>query len=408
MYIRRSLEAKINRYLKTPEIIAITGARQVGKTTLLQKMHGELAPSTFITFEDVANRQLFDTDIHAFIELYVKPYKYIFIDEFQYAKNGGQRLKFIFDTVKDKKIFISGSSALDLTIHAVKYLAGRIFAFVLYPLNFDEYLNYKNQELHRYVNEKKKTSGWSAAILRKIYDGLEEYIVYGGYPRVLLSRDHEEKKDVLRNILNVYLLRDVRDMMGLVDDYKMISLMKALSLQIGNVISYQELSQLASLNFNSLKKNLNLLEKTYIIGLPKPFFTNKRIELVKNPKVFFHDTGLRNAVVDDFRRMDTRQDKGALWENFIYAELVKEGLDVKYWRTKSKAEVDFILNDKIPVEVKSTSGKTTIGKSLHSYIGKYHPETAYIFTGKMDKSIKIGNTDVNFLYHFAKIPVTKK
>jgi predicted AAA+ superfamily ATPase len=166
-------------------------------------------------------------------------------------------------------------------------------------LSFDEYLAFKNQELHSYLSEKKENAKFSAAMLEKLYAYLEEYIVYGGYPRVLLSLDHEEKKDVLRNILNVYLLRDVRDLMGLGDDYKMISLMKALSLQTGNVISYQELSQITSLNFSSLKKNLNLLEKTYIIGLPKPFFTNKRIELVKNPKVYFYDTGLRNAVIDD-------------------------------------------------------------------------------------------------------------
>ena len=407
MYIKRGLEEKISKYLKTPEIIAVTGARQVGKTTLLQQIHQGLDKSLFITFEDVAYRQLFDTDIKAFIELYIKPYRFIFLDEFQYAKNGGQQLKLIFDTVRNKKIFISGSSVLDLTIHAVKYLSGRLFAFVLHPLSFDEYLAFKNQELHSYLSEKKENAKFSAAMLEKLYAYLEEYIVYGGYPRVLLSLDHEEKKDVLRNILNVYLLRDVRDLMGLGDDYKMISLMKALSLQTGNVISYQELSQITSLNFSSLKKNLNLLEKTYIIGLPKPFFTNKRIELVKNPKVYFYDTGLRNAVIDDFRQMEMRQDKGTLWENFIYAELIKEGVDVKYWRTKAKAEVDFILNDKIPVEVKSSPAKTAVGKSLHSYIEKYNPAAAYIFTKKTEESFKIGKTALHFLNHFTKIPAAK-
>jgi predicted AAA+ superfamily ATPase len=404
MYINRSLEAKINKYLKTPEIIAVTGARQVGKTTLLQQIHQRLDNSLFITFEDVSYRQMFDTDIEAFIELYIKPYKYIFMDEFQYANNGGQQLKLIFDTVRDKKIFISGSSVLDLTIHAVKHLAGRLFAFVLHPVSFEEFLAFKNQELHHYVSDRKANATFSAIMLEKIYACLEEYIVYGGYPRVLLSPDHEEKKEVLRNILNVYLLRDVRDLIGLADDYKMISLMKALSLQTGNVISYQELSQITSLNFSSLKKNLNLLEKTYIIGLARPFFTNKRIELVKNPKVYFHDTGLRHAVNDDFRPTEKRQDKGALWENFIYAELIKEGIDVKYWRTKSKAEVDFIVNDKTPVEVKSSPAKTAVGKSLYSYIEKYNPADAYIFTRKTEEAFKIGKTAVHFLHHFSKIP----
>jgi len=265
MYIKRSLEGKISKYLKTPEIIAVTGARQVGKTTLLQQIHQRLDKSLFITFEDVAYRQLFDTDIKAFIELYIKPYNFIFLDEFQYAKNGGQQLKLIFDTVRYKKIFISGSSVLDLTIHAVKYLAGRLFAFVLHPLSFDEFIAFKNQELYRYLTEKKENAKLSAAMLEKIYAYLEEYIVYGGYPRVLLSHDNEEKKEVLRNILNVYFLRDVRDMMGLGDDYKMISLMKALSLQIGNVISYQELSQITSLGFSSLKK-ISIFWKRHILS----------------------------------------------------------------------------------------------------------------------------------------------
>lgn len=142
--------------------------------------------------------------------------------------------------------------------------------------------------------------------------------------------------------------------------------------------------------------------------MPKPFFTNKRIELVKNPKIYFYDTGLRNVVIDDFRQMEMRQDKGALWEDFIYAELIKKGVDVKYWRTKAKAEVDFILNDKIPVEVKSTPTKTVVGKSLYSYIEKYNPAAAYIFTRKTEESFKIGDTAVHFLHHFAKIPTEKQ
>lgn len=103
-----------------------------------------------------------------------------------------------------------------------------------------------------------------------------------------------------------------------------------------------------------------------------------------------------------------RQDKGALWENFIYAELMKEGNDIKYWRTKSKAEVDFIVNEKIPVEVKSSPTKTAVGKSLHSYIEKYNPDNAYIFTKKTEESFMIGKTAVHFLHHFSKIPFAEQ
>ena len=402
MYIRRDLEGKISKYLDVPEIIAVTGARQVGKTTLLKHMQEKIDKSLFITFEDISIRSLFDNDIKSFIALYIEPYRYIFIDEFQYSKNGGQLLKLIYDTVKDKKIFISGSSILDLTIHAVKYLSGRIFSFVLYPLTFEEYLHHKDDGLYDLL-PKAGDKRINPLIAEKLYAQLEDFITYGGYPRVALAKDNEEKREVLRNILNIYLLRDIRDLIGLTDDYKMLSLMKALALQVGNVISYQELSTLTAQNFSDLRKNLNLLEKTYIISLVKPYYTNKRLEIVKNPKVYFYDTGLRNAVIDDFRRMDSRQDMGSLFEGHIFTEFTKKNCNLKYWRTKSKAEVDFIVDNKIPAEVKSAADKLTISKSLRSFVGKYNPSEAYVFNKNLFETIKINGTNIKFLYHFSDI-----
>lgn len=402
MYIKRDLEGKISKYLDVPEIIAVTGARQVGKTTLLKHIQEKLDKSLFITFEDISIRALFDNDIKSFIALYIEPYRYIFIDEFQYSKNGGQFLKLIYDTVKGRKIFISGSSILDLTIHAVKYLSGRIFSFVLYPLTFQEYLHYKDASLYE-LFYKVKEEKLNPLVTEKIYAQLAEFILYGGYPRVAIAQDNEEKKEVLRNILNIYLLRDIRDLVGLTDDYKMLSLMKALALQVGNVISYQELSTLTTQNFSDLRKNLNLLEKTYIISLVKPYYTNKRLEIVKNPKIYFYDTGLRNAVIDDFRKMDSRQDIGNLFESHIFTEFTKQNHSLKYWRTKSKAEVDFVVDDKIPAEVKSAPGKMTISKSLRSFIVKYHPAEAYIFNKNLFETIKINGTNIRFLYHFSDV-----
>jgi len=200
----------------------------------------------------------------------------------------------------------------------------------------------------------------------------------------------------------VYLLKDVKDSFRLADDYKIFNLIKSLSLQTGNVISYNELSSTTQQSFSLLKRSLSLIEKTYIIALLRPFFTNKRIELVKNPKVYFYDTGLRNAVIDDFKKMDARQDSGSLYENFIFTEFTKKNFNVKYWRTKSKAEVDFIINDKIPVEVKSNLNRLTIGKPLLSFIEKYKPEEAFIFNRNIVEKIKVNNTKVRFLYHFSK------
>jgi len=396
MYIKRELEKTIRKYLTVPEIIAVVGARQVGKTTLLRHIQEEIKDSTFITLEDIEIRSLFDRDIKSFIELYVKPFHYIFIDEFQHAKHGGQSLKYIYDTLKNKKIIISGSSILDLTVKTVKHLAGRIFSFTLYPLSFKEYLGYKDQNLSKYYQQS-ISKKLDTVIVEKFGFLLREFIIYGGYPRVVIASDEEEKQD----IFNIYLLRDVRDILGLADDYTILNLVRALSLQIGNVISYEELSTITQQGRSAIKKYLNLLEKTYIINLLRPYFTNRRTELVKNPKVYFYDSGLRNAVINDFKKMDLRQDKGVLYENLIFSELIKNNFSLKYWRTKSKAEVDFIVNDKIPVEVKSALSKPAITKSLYSFVDKYHSEKAFIFNENIFELVKVNDTGVQFQYLFS-------
>lgn len=405
MYIKRNLEDTIQKYLTAPEIVAIIGARQVGKTTLLQRIHEGLEGSTFITFEDTEIRGLFDRDIKAFISIYIRPYKYIFIDEFQYAKTGGQSLKFIYDTVKDKKIFISGSSVLDLTVKTVKHLAGRILAFTLYPFSFREFLKTRNQELYHYLVKEDRRAILDEVLRKKTYGLLEEFILFGGYPRVVVAETREEKQEVLRNILNIYLLRDVRDIFGLTDDYRVLNLIKALSLQIGNIISFEELSAITHQGAHAVKNNLNLLEKTYIIRLLRPYFTNKRTELVKNPKVYFLDTGLRNSAVNDFKGLNLRQDKGSLYENFIFSELVKKDMELKYWRTKSKAEVDFIVNDRTPVEVKSVLSRATIGKALLSFIEKYQPDTAFVLNENILETKMVAKTRIEFAYLFSEMNV---
>lgn len=400
MYINRSLEQVIKKYLDGPEYLAITGARQAGKTTLLRHIQERIADSTFLTFEDFEIRALFDTDVKAFIRLYVEPHRVIFIDEFQYARKGGPSLKLIFDTVPGKKIIVSGSSALDLTVTAVKHLAGRIFAFILYPLSFTEFLGFKEPALVELLDET-ESRRFEPPLIHRFQTWLDEYIVFGGYPRVVTARDEEERRTILKNIFSIYLMRDVRDILGLIDDYRLLGLIKALALQIGNVVSYEELSSLAQTKSPQAKKFMNLFEKTFILRLVKPYFSNKRIELVKNPKAYFVDTGLRNSIAGDFRPLRERPDRGALLENFHLSEFLKGGLDVKYWRTKSKAEVDFVINDRIPVEIKSTLSRPVAGRSLRSYIDKYSPKDAVVFNDALCDSMKIGESTVRFAYHFS-------
>lgn len=354
MYIKRKLEDTILKYLETPEIIAIVGPRQAGKTTMLNKIFSDLGKAAFLSFDDKKILRLFENDIDSFHEIYAKNSAYLFIDEFQYAKKGGQKLKYIFDKNKEEnrkvKIFISGSSAIDLTINAAKYLVGRVFVFNLYQLDFEEYLQHRDEKLlslfkngnKRFKNGEKTELGSAAHNL--ILKHFDDYALYGGYPRAVLAESAEEKREVLKNVYNTYFLREVRDVLGLIDDYKLEKLIRALALQIGNLIDYKELSVLSEYSYPTLKKYLNFLEKTFVCSLTRPFYANKRIEIVKNPKVYFFDTGLRNYIVNDFRPLDERGDLGGLLENAVFEQLVKNGYSFNFWRTKQKQEIDFILH----------------------------------------------------------------
>ncbi len=390
VYVPRTLENKIKKYLKTREIIAITGTRQCGKTTLLKHIIKNLKKVKSITFEDTKILKIFRDDIDRFIELYVKGYDYLFIDEVQYAKNSGQKLKFIYDTQKIK-ILITGSSSADLAIHSLKYLVGRIFIFELFPFSFEEFLIAKSNKLAKIAQNKK----YGEEIQKELNKLLDEYILYGGYPKVVLADSEEEKKEILNNVYNIFLLKEVREILQLSENDKLISLMKALSLQIGNILNTDELMNVTGFNFNDLKKYIKILEETFICYRLKPFFTNKRTELVKTPKVYFYDSGFRNACIDNFNI--ERSDKGALYENFVFSELIRKQKSLKFWRTKNKAEIDFILRDSIPLEVKTNLKSDIVGKSFHSFIEKYKPKKGYIASLKFNTTKKIDGCKIWFL-----------
>ncbi|MCL5674209.1 MAG: ATP-binding protein [Candidatus Omnitrophica bacterium] len=395
MYIKRTLEGKIRNYLDKPEILAIIGPRQSGKTTLLKKVAGELKEVSYVDFEDRDILKLFNSDIKTFYNLYGKKFKYLFIDEFQYAKNGGQKLKYLYDTYKIK-IVISGSSVLDLTHQAVKYLVGRIFIFHLFPLDFKEFLSFRNpsiyenvyvdikQKIDYYLTDRRKTTPvLSTEIIKEINKYYYEYVIFGGYPRVVIAKYKEEKIIVLRNTYNTYFLREIRDILQLSTEEQLQKLVKALCLQIGCSVRYNELCQISSLNYNNLLKHINILEKTFVIKKIQPFYKNKRIEIAKVPKIYFWDNGFRNIVIDNFQDIDKRTDRGNLNENFVASQLLKNEYNINYWRTKSGAEIDFVFElngTPVVIEVKSSLNLNKIGKALISFKEKYLPSKTIVLS----------------------------
>ena len=218
------------------------------------------------------------------------------------------------------------------------------------PFDFGEYLLYRDSEYVAIYEENKidlkcvkkhSLTDRQSEVIKKYF---EEYAIWGGYPAVVLSKTETEKREVLKNIYNTYFLRDVKDILGLVDDYKLGKLIKALALQVGNIIEYRELMEISEFSYHTLKKYLNFLSKTYIADFIRPFYRNKRKEIVKNQKVYFFDTGLRNHIVNNFQNLSARQDAGALLENACHAQFIKSKYSPQYWRDKNKNEVDFVLD----------------------------------------------------------------
>ena len=412
MYIRRELATQIQPFLSRKEVISLVGPRQSGKTTLVQHLADEMTGRgkkiKFITFENKNDLALFQNSIDDFKEIAVQ-FDCVIIDEFQYAADGGQKLKYLFDTTNIKFI-VTGSSSLELKSQTGKYMVGRMFDFELLPFSFREYLTAEDPELFNLLEKKFSPSalldfdaskGFGKEINRRISSQLEKYAVYGGYPAVVTAATPAEKEKILESIANNYLLKEIKGLLNLETEDELNRLQKFLAAQIGNLIRYQELSTVSRLTHKKLIEHLYILEKTYIIKLISPFFTNKRTELTKNPKSFFIDLGMRNYLLNDFRSLKIRNDIGAIMENHALTSLQKifPSQKLKYWRTKSKAEVDFVIEketDVIPIEIKYSS-REIMGKSLHSFIEKFQPTQAIVLTKDFLGERQIKNCRVKFI-----------
>ena len=412
-YIPRELEIQIKPFLTRKEILAVVGARQVGKTTFLQHLFDGLQKTkkktAFLTFEREKDLALFE-NIEDFKDYY-NGYDAIFIDEFHYAKEGGKKLKYLFDTTKTKFI-ISGSSSLELTFSTGKYLVGRMAKFILRPFSFREFLLAKDEKLVGLLGlrfedilkrfDPKKAFGEELNLRLEKY--LEEYILFGGYPAVILAKTQDEKKKIIEGILENYLLRDIRALLNLKTQTELLKMATFLASQIGNLLNYQELANVSGLSYKTVLDHLNILEQTFTLNLLKPFYRNPRTELIKTPKVFFVDTGFRNYLLSDFKPLEQRNDVGNLAENFVFSQLARSEGKVNFWRSKSKAEVDFVLeknSEAIPIEVKY-SKTASPGKSFFSFVEKFSPKKGYFLSRglpniKIIKQTKIFSAPIYYL-----------
>ena len=210
-------------------------------------------------------------------------------------------------------------------------------------------------------------------------------MTYGGYPLIVLTESSEMKQVLLKSLHETMLLKDVARTFSIDDIGALERCARYFAETVGGLVSYNNVANALDISFPTLKKYIDALEKSYLIVPVKPFYTNKVKEITKQPKIYFLDTGMRNVIVN---RFDSTP-QGNIFENYVLSELLKAGHRPKYWRTKSKAEVDFVLevdNKLIPIEVKSGGMPGSITKSLRSFIETYQPEIAYVVFLKGEKS----------------------
>ena len=243
----------------------------------------------------------------------------------------------------------------------LSWLVGRVSIVRLFPFSFSEFLRAHNQQ------------ELTASISRRL---VWEHLQYGGYPKAALSDDIELKRTILRDLYETMVLKDIAKTFSIDDIKTLETLSRYLSHSIGNVLVYEKISGEVGISFQTVKKYLDAMETSYLIARIQPFFTNKLKEITKQPKIYFVDTGLRNAIANDFPA--TPENAGKLFENYIFCELVKMGFSPKYWQTKGSAEVDFVVDGPVPIEVKTTSSSLKIERSLRSFIASYRPKLAVV------------------------------
>ena len=378
MYQERELKESFEKVASVYPIVAIVGARQAGKTTFL-KERMKTTSSTYLLFDDPDVRNLFEEDIKRFDKQFMEGKDVSILDEVQYCKDAGRNLKYLADT--QKKLWITASSEIILGKKVLSYLVGRVSILKLYPFSLQEFLNFKQQK-----NADKK------AVQRSIW----EHIMFGGYPKVASVDDIELKKTILRDLYETMILKDVARTFSIEDVQSLEAFSRYLAINAGKLLSYEKIVTDIHISFQTTKKYLDALEKSYMLLRVTPFYTNKIKELTKQPKIFFVDTGIRNTLTKTFTEPD-----GALFENYVFSELLKLGFTPKYWRTKSKAEVDLVIeknNELIAIEVKLTAKPTTIEKSLRSFIKTYAPKRAFVVFYNGDKgTITIEGCVVHFV-----------
>lgn len=352
--MQRKIINKLIAHLPQKEYTILVGSRQIGKSTVLQQMHAQQLASGeisfLVTFEDIEILHAVNQHPEKIFNYITKPTEdkrvYLFLDEVQYAANPSNFLKYLYDTYSHKlKVIATGSSAFYIDRKFTDSLAGRKRIFNLYTLDFEEFLIFKQKEnLLDELKKMKDDAKYLSLKGQEIRTYFEEFIIYGGYPRVVIENNADEKKLLLQELVNTFVKKDVLES-GIGDDIKFFKLFKVIASQVGNLVNQNELSGTLNMAGTTVDNYLYVLQKCFYIQLINPMSGNIRKELTKMPKVYMNDNGLRNALLNMFQPLSERADKGQLIENSVFTRFRDlYGMDaIKFWRTAEGHEVDFII-----------------------------------------------------------------
>jgi len=321
--------SKIKKELISNKVVVIYGARQVGKTTLLNEIRKTLTGKIlFVSGEDRFVQEWLASRSIVILKRHIGDHQILIIDEAQNIDQIGLNLKLIVDHIPGIKVIATSSSSFELANQVGEPLVGRKRQFELFPIAQIELKKYESYTL--------------------TIQNLPERLIFGGYPEIITTSDLDKKKQLLNSIVDHYLFKDILVLEKIKKSQKLIDLLKLLAFLIGQEVSISELANNLNINFATVERYLDLLTKVFVIIRVNGFSRNLRKEIVKNSRYYFYDNGIRNALINNFNDLNTRNDVGQLWENYIILERLKKRKYTQifanqyFWRTYDQKEIDLV------------------------------------------------------------------
>jgi hypothetical protein len=407
MPIKRNLLKELQDHLPKKEMTLLVGPRQAGKTTLMLHLQDDLqkkGEKTLFLSLDYERDQPHFVDQDALLSRLRLEFGgrkgYVFIDEIQRKENAGIFLKGLYDMRTPYKFILSGSGSVELKEKVHESLAGRKRMFELSTVTLAEFVNYRTA-----YNYQDRLADYFRIKKSEAHGLLLEYLNFGGYPRVVLEDTAKEKSAVIDEIYRSYIEKDIAFLLRVERIDAFGNLIRMLADRIGSLVNLNELSATLGISVQTVKNYLSYAEKTFIVRRVTPWFKNLRSEISKSPVTYFNDLGLRNFALRRFGRHEALHEAGFLFQNLIHQLLVEktreEGGSVHFWRTKDRAEVDFVITTGagvIPVEVKCREMKSgEIGRSLRGFVAKYKPKEAWVVSLGRHEDEKLEKTRVRFM-----------